>query len=235
DLEPADRGQCIDRAAFDGLRVDLQRAAYRIQLSLESFVVDPGAPADDEPWIELRQRADHGRRSRRITDAHVAREREVEPLVADEPAPHLDGPVRLLDTHRGSLRDVARAASHLDRAQVRVRGQLCIHPDVGDDDRRLPSGSLFHRSFVQRLNHHVGTVAVVTFRQFRKLCLSMPEAEELETWGEATFRVRGKIFAMGSSEGSSVSVKASLDDQSGLVAMDLETFAVSADTGRFGR
>jgi hypothetical protein len=74
----------------------------------------------------------------------------------------------------------------------------------------------------------------VTFRQFRKLCLSMPEAEELETWGEATFRVRRRIFAMGSPEGQSVSVKASLDDQAGLVAMDSKTFAVSAYTGRFG-
>jgi hypothetical protein len=80
----------------------------------------------------------------------------------------------------------------------------------------------------------VGTVAVVTFRQFRKLCLSMPEAVELETWGEATFRIRDRIFAMGSPEGSSVSVKASLDDQAGLVAMDAKTFAVSAYTGRFG-
>ena len=80
----------------------------------------------------------------------------------------------------------------------------------------------------------MGTVAVVTFRQFRKLCLSMPEAVELETWGEATFRIRDRIFAMGSPEGSSVSVKASLDDQAGLVAMDAKTFAVSAYTGRFG-
>jgi hypothetical protein len=74
----------------------------------------------------------------------------------------------------------------------------------------------------------------VTFAQFRKLCLALPEAAELETWGEATFRVRGRIFAMGSPEGSSVSVKASLDDQAGLVAMDAKTFAVSAYTGRFG-
>jgi len=69
------------------------------------------------------------------------------------------------------------------------------------------------------------------FVEFRRLCLSMPEAEELETWGEATFRVRGHIFAMGSPEGASVSVKASLDDQAGLVAMDPKTFAISAYTG----
>jgi hypothetical protein len=74
----------------------------------------------------------------------------------------------------------------------------------------------------------------MTYRQFRELCLALPEAVELETWGEATFRVRGKIFAMGSPEGRRVSVKASLDDQAGLCAMDPKTFEVSAYTGRFG-
>ena len=74
----------------------------------------------------------------------------------------------------------------------------------------------------------------MTFHRFRTLCLSMPEAVELETWGEATFRIRGRIFAMGSSEGQSVSVKASLDDQAGLIAMDPKTFSASAYTGRFG-
>jgi hypothetical protein len=72
------------------------------------------------------------------------------------------------------------------------------------------------------------------YGDFRNLCLALPEAEELETWGEATFRVRGRIFAMGSPEGGRVSVKASLDDQAGLVAMDPKTFAISAYTGRFG-
>ena len=64
--------------------------------------------------------------------------------------------------------------------------------------------------------------------------MALPEAEERETWGEATFRVRGRIFAMGSGEGGSANVKASLDDQAGLVAMDPDTFAVSAYTGRYG-
>jgi len=74
----------------------------------------------------------------------------------------------------------------------------------------------------------------VTFQQFRRLCLSLPEAEERETWGEATFRVRDRIFAMGSEGGEFVSVKASLDDQAGLVEMDPKTFSPSAYTGRFG-
>jgi hypothetical protein len=74
----------------------------------------------------------------------------------------------------------------------------------------------------------------VTFDQLRRLCLSLPEAEERETWGEATFRIRDRIFAMGSPDGQFVSVKASLDDQSGLIAMNSKTFAASAYTGRFG-
>ncbi len=74
----------------------------------------------------------------------------------------------------------------------------------------------------------------MTFREFRRLCLLQPEAVELETWGEATFRVGGRIFAMGSPEGKSVSLKASLDDQAGLVEMDRQAFSVAAYTGRFG-
>jgi hypothetical protein len=74
----------------------------------------------------------------------------------------------------------------------------------------------------------------VTFQQFRRLCLSLPGSEEVETWGEATFRVKNRIFAMGSQDGGFVSVKASLDDQAGLVEMDPKTFSPSAYTGRFG-
>ena len=72
------------------------------------------------------------------------------------------------------------------------------------------------------------------FERFRELCLSLPEAEERETWGEPTFRVRERIFAMGSLDGKFVSLKASLDDQGGLIEMDPETFAPSAYTGRYG-
>ncbi len=74
----------------------------------------------------------------------------------------------------------------------------------------------------------------MTYKQFRRLCLAMPEAEERETWGEATFRVKDRIFAMGSPEGEFVSVKATPDDQTALVEMDPQTFAPSAYTGRFG-
>lgn len=74
----------------------------------------------------------------------------------------------------------------------------------------------------------------MTFDDFRRACLELPEVEERETWGEATFRIRGKIFAMGAPGGHTVSVKATLDDQAGLIEMDPKTFAVAAYTGRFG-
>lgn len=32
--------------------------------------------------------------------------------------------------------------------------------------------------------------------RLRKVCLGLPEAHEVEAWGEPTFRVRNKIFAM---------------------------------------
>jgi hypothetical protein len=32
--------------------------------------------------------------------------------------------------------------------------------------------------------------------KLRRLCLALPEAHEVEAWGEPTFRVKNKIFAM---------------------------------------
>lgn len=75
---------------------------------------------------------------------------------------------------------------------------------------------------------------MVTFDQVRRLCLALPEVEERETWGDLTFRVRSKIFVLGSPKGDGVSIKASLDDQSGLIAMDPDTFSVAGYTGRYG-
>ncbi len=38
--------------------------------------------------------------------------------------------------------------------------------------------------------------------RLRKLCLALPEAHEVEAWGEPTFRVRNKLFAMYASASS---------------------------------
>ncbi len=36
----------------------------------------------------------------------------------------------------------------------------------------------------------------------RKICLGLPEAHEVEAWGEPTFRVKNKIFAMYAAPGN---------------------------------
>ena len=58
----------------------------------------------------------------------------------------------------------------------------------------------------------------------RRFALSLPEAEELETWGEATFRVRNKIFMMLGSDGRRASVKSTREEQAALLAGNPEIF-----------
>jgi hypothetical protein len=38
--------------------------------------------------------------------------------------------------------------------------------------------------------------------RLRSICLALPETSEVEAWGEPTFRVKGKIFAMHASSGT---------------------------------
>jgi hypothetical protein len=70
--------------------------------------------------------------------------------------------------------------------------------------------------------------------ELRKIALSLPEAEERETWGNATFRVRDRIFVIMSDDGSSASVKAAREEQTALLAEDPETFTFPAYVGRHG-
>ncbi|MDO9499942.1 MmcQ/YjbR family DNA-binding protein [Falsiroseomonas sp.] len=39
-------------------------------------------------------------------------------------------------------------------------------------------------------------MAAAPTTRLRRLCLALPEAVEVEAWGQPTFRVRGRIFAM---------------------------------------
>ena len=52
----------------------------------------------------------------------------------------------------------------------------------------------------------------------RKIALSLPDTEERETWGDATFRVRDKIFVVMRTDGKRASIKATRDEQQALVA-----------------
>jgi hypothetical protein len=65
--------------------------------------------------------------------------------------------------------------------------------------------------------------------------MALPEVEEVLTWGtDVTFRVRKKIFAIGGEGSEGVSIKATLERQADLLALDSETFKSSAYVGRFG-
>jgi hypothetical protein len=73
------------------------------------------------------------------------------------------------------------------------------------------------------------------FDDVRRICLGLPEAEEVVTWGsDLTFRVKGKIFAMGGEGADSASIKATLEQQADLLALDPVTFTKAAYVGRFG-
>ena len=73
------------------------------------------------------------------------------------------------------------------------------------------------------------------FEDVRRLAMALPEVEEILTWEtDLTFRVRGKIFAIGGEGATRVSIKARPDRQAELIDLDPETFASSAYVGRFG-
>ncbi|MEM8991258.1 MAG: MmcQ/YjbR family DNA-binding protein [Pseudomonadota bacterium] len=61
--------------------------------------------------------------------------------------------------------------------------------------------------------------------RLRRLCLGLPQATEQEAWGDPTFRVRGKIFAMAKrGDGLSVWVKAPEGAQEILIGAAPERF-----------
>jgi predicted DNA-binding protein (MmcQ/YjbR family) len=59
---------------------------------------------------------------------------------------------------------------------------------------------------------------MITAEELRRVVLSLPEAEERETWGHPTFRVRDRMFAALSDDGREASVKATRQEQAALVA-----------------
>jgi hypothetical protein len=77
--------------------------------------------------------------------------------------------------------------------------------------------------------------------RLRRLCLALPEAHEVEAWGEATFRVRNKMFAtFASREGhhgaghDSAWVKATAENQQLLVQSDPDRYFVPPYVGPSG-
>jgi predicted DNA-binding protein (MmcQ/YjbR family) len=77
--------------------------------------------------------------------------------------------------------------------------------------------------------------------RLRKLCLALPEAHEVEAWGEPTFRVRNKMFAMYANANkhhgngrAAVWVKAAPGDQAKMVSAAPECFFVPPYMGPSG-
>lgn len=72
--------------------------------------------------------------------------------------------------------------------------------------------------------------------KLRAICLALPEAEERETWGDPTFRVRDRIFAMEKSGDGRISLwcKAPPGSQQVLVGADPERFFVPPYVGHKG-
>ena len=61
-------------------------------------------------------------------------------------------------------------------------------------------------------------------RTVRTIALSLPEAEERETWQTPTFRVRNKIFAMFADDKKAIWIKTTRDEQQALISQDPTTF-----------
>jgi hypothetical protein len=80
----------------------------------------------------------------------------------------------------------------------------------------------------------------VTGGDVRALCLSLPDATEKETWGDAenpghpTFRVRDRIFVIMGTDETGASIRTSVDEQAALLSSFPDAAKYAAYTGRFG-
>ena len=77
--------------------------------------------------------------------------------------------------------------------------------------------------------------------RLRKICLALPEAHEVEAWGEPTFRVRNKLFAMYASAGNhhgagrhAVWLKSVKEDQQRMVRAAPDSYFVPPYVGKGG-
>jgi hypothetical protein len=68
----------------------------------------------------------------------------------------------------------------------------------------------------------------------RRTALSFPEAEEVETWGQATFRVRRKMFCILGEDGKQASIKATPEAQAELLAANPAVYSFAPYVGRHG-
>lgn len=79
-------------------------------------------------------------------------------------------------------------------------------------------------------------MSAAAIEKLRRLCLALPEAEEHETWGDPTFRIRGRIFAMAKRGDGRISLwcKAAPGAQDMLIGADPDRFFVPPYVGAKG-
>lgn len=71
-------------------------------------------------------------------------------------------------------------------------------------------------------------------QRLRRLSLELPEAAEVEAWGDPTYRVRNKIFAMEKGAGTEVWFKAAPGVQQALIEADPACYFVPPYVGHKG-
>ncbi len=77
--------------------------------------------------------------------------------------------------------------------------------------------------------------------RLRTICLALPEAHEVEAWGEPTFRIKNKLFAMRASPNNhhgqgreAVWLHCAPENQRELIAMDPTRYFVPPYVGKSG-
>ena len=70
--------------------------------------------------------------------------------------------------------------------------------------------------------------------ELRRAALALPEAQEVETWEQATFRVRRKMFCILGQDGLRASIKATKEQQAELLAADPSVYGFAPYVGRHG-
>jgi hypothetical protein len=76
----------------------------------------------------------------------------------------------------------------------------------------------------------------VSYTEVREWALALPGCTEVfvESWGHPTLRYGDKMFAGGTVDGPTMSVKASLEDQAELIAAAPHVYSVARYVGRYG-
>jgi hypothetical protein len=76
----------------------------------------------------------------------------------------------------------------------------------------------------------------LTYEQVREWALALPGTAEVfvAEWGHPTLRVNNKMFAVGAPGSTTLTLKASTEDQAELIAADPDTFSIAPYTGRYG-